>query len=193
MSDLAIGVGWSKMSASQIALPMPATPIPSVPRPVPNDQPPAATLQKTEMGKISIPVPMPPRAPSLGSQQPAASGPAPVMLGDEVMAKPIERMPDFKTVLDDKIAAASKFAPTAGTGAKPAVLEFGGMKTPIPPKPAAPAPRTVNYSDVPQGQGRQVLEMTATPQLPRPPKPPGPSPMAGAMVPPPLPPNSTGK
>ena len=218
--------GWSKTPTPTVAsgitpprLPLERGGMPAASFSAPN-------LQKTEMGKIEIPVPMPPRQggiipPNLpssagggsasggerGGMQPVTSmGPAPVMFTNEAVAKQIEKVPDFKMVSDDRIAAASKSVMPATASATPAMLEFSGARPPLPPKPPS-GPRVVNYGDAPREQGRQVIEVTSDkrqetsqtpvvkPPVPKPvmPVPPAPKPITPqtASIPkPPLPPDS---
>jgi hypothetical protein len=128
------------------------------------------------------------------------------MFTNEAVAKQIEKVPDFKMVSDDRIAAASKSVMPATASATPAMLEFSGARPPLPPKPPS-GPRVVNYGDAPREQGRQVIEVTSDkrqetsqtpvvkPPVPKPvmPVPPAPKPITPqtASIPkPPLPPDS---
>ena len=179
-------VGWSKMPVAEIPNSKVQSPKSTTGFSAPN-------LQKTEMGKIEIPVPpnaggsTPPNLPLERGGMQATSGPAPVIWESETIAKPIEKAPDFKTISDDKIATASKFVSPIIMSARPAVLELGSMKPPLPPKPPT-GPRVVNYADVPREQGRQVTEMTGETQAPNP-KPQAPNPKSQSTTPmmPPIP------
>jgi hypothetical protein len=151
------------------------------------------TLQKTESGKISIPMPpggsTPPILPLERGGTGTTSGPAPMMLGNEDAAKPIAKVPDFKMVSDERIASVSKFASPVGVSVKPATLEWSGMKPPLPPKPAG-TPRVADYSSAPQEQGRRVVEVTGGAQTPNP-KPQSPTSAAVSSIP--VPPGKEGQ
>lgn len=134
-------------------------------------KPPSAfvNLQKTEMGKIPMPVPQRP-APGAGAaplmpspKDGAANAPQPMIIKTDAATMPIAKAPDFVAGRGsfDKMAGLTSEPPKPT--AKPAVLEFGA-----PPKPPEPSkPKVVNYADRPVAPNQSPKP--TEPPIPKPP------------------------
>ncbi len=161
-------------SAAPVAPRAPAAPAPSAPITIPPARGPIGEFERLAMKRSEG---IAPAAPPAGIPKPPTPppGPPPMILHEDVSAKPQQRAPDFHLDLPSE-----KFAMQKGPASlpiRPAVVELGKVP-PLPaPKMATSTPRVVHYTEYkppltenptfpnPAAQ-RKITELTAVPSVP---------------------------
>jgi hypothetical protein len=157
--------------------------VPPKPAPLPN----VGWSKMSPSAIASVPMPAAPRA---------AAEPAPMILHEDTSFKAAEKNASFTLARPSSGADVHiNQAPAASAPARPAVLEFGGIKPPaaaVNKTPTAPAANVIRYADTgPRSVSQITPPAPAVPQPPAPPKSPA-APSNNVPMPPtpPQPPSS---